>query len=89
MKYNYEKLKQKRILDALELYLNTRDIYTLNGSDFDTITLGNGITFIVEHGELLYYGGLLKTNTKQMSNLTEIMKILQSAITLECPVFED
>lgn len=89
MKLNYEKLKQKRILDSLELYLNTREIYILNGSDFDTITLGNGITFIVENSELRYYGGLLNSNTKQMSNLTEVMKILQTAITLECPVFED
>lgn len=89
MKLNYEKLKQKRILDALELYLNTREIYILNGSDFDTINLGNGVTFIVENGELRYYGGLLNSNVQQVSNLTKIMKILQSTITLECPVFED
>lgn len=89
MRFNYDKLKQKRILDALELYLNTREIYILNGSEIDTITLGNGITFVVEKGELRYYGGLLSSTTKQMSNLTEVMKILQTAITLECPVFED
>jgi hypothetical protein len=89
MRFNYDKLKQNRILDALELYLNTREIYILNGSEIDTITLGNGITFVVEKGELRYYGGLLSSTTKQMSNLTEVMKILQTAITLECPVFED
>ena len=88
MKYNYDKLKQKRILDALELYINTRDIYVLHGSEFDTINLGNGLTFIVENGELKYYGGLLNYNVRQMSNLTETMKILQTAVTLECPVFE-
>ena len=81
MKFNYEKLKQKHILDALDLYCNTREIDTLNGSDFDTI--------IVENGELKYYGGLLKYNVQKLSNLTEIMKILQTAITLECPIFED
>lgn len=89
MKFNYDKLKQKRILDALDLYCNTREIDTLNGSDFDTIRLGNGFTFIVKNGELKYYGGLLKYNVQQLSNLTKIMKILQTAITLECPVFED
>lgn len=89
MRFNYDKLKQNRILDALELYLNTREIYILNGSEIDTITLGNGITFVVKKGELRYYGGLLSSTTKQMSNLTEVMKILQTAITLECPVFED
>ena len=89
MKFNYDKLKQKRILDALDLYCNTREIDTLNGSDFDTINLGNGVTFIVENGELRYYGGLLNSNVQQVSNLTKIMKILQSTITLECPVFED
>ena len=89
MKINYAKLKQKHILDALDLYCNTREIYALNGSDFDTINLGNGVTFIVENGELRYYGGLLNSNVQQVSNLTKIMKILQSTITLECPVFED
>lgn len=89
MKFNYEKLKQKHILDALDLYCNTREIDTLNGSDFDTISLGNGFTFIVENGELKYYGGLLKYNVQQLFNLTKIMKILQTAITLECPVFKN
>lgn len=89
MKYNYDKLKQKPILDALDLYCNTREIDALNGSDFDTISLGNGFTFIVENGELKYYGGLLKYNVQKLSNLTKIMRILQTAITLECPVFED
>ena len=78
MKFNYAKLKQKHILDALDLYCNTREIYALNGSDFDTINLGNVITCIVEN-----------SNVQQVSNLTKIMKILQSTITLECPVFED
>ena len=89
MKFNYDKLKQKRILDALDLYCNTREIDTLNGSNFDTINLGNGFTFIVENGELKYYGGLLKYNVQKLADLTKIMKILQTAITLECPVFED
>lgn len=89
MKFNYDKLKQKRILDALDLYCNTREIDTLNGSNFDTISLGNGFTFIVENGELKYYGGLLKYNAQKLADLTKIMKILQTAITLECPVFED
>ena len=44
MKFNYAKLKQNHILDALDLYCNTREIYALNGSDFDTINLGNGVT---------------------------------------------
>ena len=88
MNYDYSKLQQSEILNVIEMYFKTRELTIMKGTHIDTILLGNGIMFIVEDGILSYYGGLLKSQTHDLICLTTVMKKLQTAITLECPTFE-
>ena len=89
MHYNYEKLKQNHILDAINAQISTRELDVMLGTDMDIIRLGNGYTFLVQDGELSYYNGLSKATALDLERLSKVMSILQTAITLECPIFED
>lgn len=89
MHYDYTKLQQPHVLDTIDMYFNTRELTILTGKHTDIIHLGNGVMFVVEDGQLSYYGGLLKYQTHELINLTTVMKKLQSTITLECPTFDN
>lgn len=88
MKYDYSKLQKPEVLNLINTYYNTKELTVLTSTPIDTILLGNGIMFIVENGELLYYTGLSKSTTHELVALTNVMKKIQSVITLECPVFD-
>ena len=88
MKYDYSKLQQPKVLNIINMYYQTKELTVMTGTNIDTILLGNGIMFIVENGELLYYTGLSKSTTQELVALTNVMKKIQSVITLECPVFD-
>lgn len=88
MHLDYSKLQQPDVLNVINMYYHTKELTVMTGTNIDTILLGNGIMFIVENGELLYYSGLSKSTTHELVALTTVMKKLQSVITLECPVFD-
>ena len=88
MRLDYSKLQQPEVLNVINMYYQTKELTVMTGTNIDTILLGNGIMFIVENGELLYYSGLSKSTTHELVALTSVMKKIQSVITLECPVFD-
>ncbi len=88
MKCDYSKLQQPDVINLINTYYNTKELTVLTSTPIDTILLGNGIMFIVENGELLYYTGLSKSTTYELVALTNVMKKIQSVITLECPIFD-
>lgn len=88
MRLDYSKLQQPEVLNVINMYYQTKELTVMTGTNIDTILLGNGIMFIVENGELLYYSGLSKSTTYELVALTSVMKKIQSVITLECPAFD-
>lgn len=74
MKYDYSKLQQPKVLNVINMYYQTKELTVMTGTNIDTILLGNGIMFIVENGELLYYTGLSKSTTHELVALTNVMK---------------
>lgn len=88
MHLDYSKLQQPEVLNVINMYYHTKELTVMTGTNIDTILLGNGIMFIVEDGQLLYFSGLSKSTTHELVALTNVMKKIQSVITLECPVFD-
>ena len=88
MKYDYSKLQQPKVLNLINMYYHTKELTVMTGTNIDTILLVNGFMFIVEIGELLFYTGLSKSTTHELVALTNVMKKIQSVITLESPVFD-
>ena len=88
MRLDYSKLQQPEVLNVINMYYHTKELTVMTGTNIDTIVLGNGIMFIVEDGQLLYFSGLSKSTTHELVALTNVMKKIQSVITLECLVFD-
>lgn len=88
MRLDYSKLQQPEVLNVINMYYHTKELTVMTGTNIDTILLGNGIMFIVEDGQLLYFSGLSKSTTHELVALTNVMKKIQSVITLECLVFD-
>ena len=80
--------EQPEVLNVINMYYHTKELTVMTGTNIDTILLGNGIMFIVEDGQLLYFSGLSKSTTHELVALTNVMKKIQSVITLECLVFD-
>lgn len=90
MKYNYNKLKQTRILNVIEKYYRTRQLDLIQGQATDLILIGDKpIVFTVEEGKLCYYSGVREFNAYEIQRLSRVMDVLQSTITLECVEFSE
>lgn len=95
MQYNYNKLKQKHILDVIEKHYKTRELDILKGEvearKHTNILLIGGdahIMFTIEDGVLHYFSGLKGSTAHEVQKLSRVMDVLQSCITLECVELE-
>ena len=87
MKYNYENLQSKYVLSVIEAHFHTDKLYILESSELTTIYIEEGPLFVIIDGEVTCQSTTLKLNADNLSKLTAVTKVLQSAITLSCPEY--
>lgn len=88
MHYDYSKLKQKPLLDIIEMHFGHCQLDIMEGSEIVVINIGTDFMLTVSDGEVTYFGGLKKANTHRLNAVLSVMKKIQSIITIECPTFE-
>ena len=88
MQYDYQKLKNPKVLDVIEVHFKTREMTVLEGTEAITIYIENGPIFIIDNGEVLYYSGIKRMTPENMNKLVAVANKLQSTLTLECPILD-
>ena len=86
MQFDFSKLRKPYLLDLFELYLGSRELDILEGSEQTTLIVGGSLLFMVEDGVVHYVGGAPEDLSKQIVDL--ILVKLQSAVTLECTIIQ-